>query len=115
MPETEPVVVHYPGNNNNDNRNTGVDEDGVDGCCGLNSKVDKTIETSNSNNPLHNNELFVFKDKLALNDQVTEPKAAENNKSDCPSPEGKRHRWDRSVHSTAEDKITGPEEGGEYQ
>ncbi len=60
LPETEAVIVHPPGNERYNDRDTGVDQYRIDSGGGLQGQINETVEACHPQYTLDDQKIFVF-------------------------------------------------------
>ena len=86
LSDTETVFVHDPGNDDDDDRNAGVDQYRIYGGGGLDGHINQTVEAGHPNDALDDDELLMFYGQLALQ-EMAESETAEHEQSNHPAPE----------------------------
>ena len=79
----------------------------------LRARNDQGVETGHSQKTLDENKAEMSAGDVPFRHQVTEREKTQNNQGNGPAPEGEGHRGDGGMHAPAENKVAGPEQGGE--
>ena len=109
------LPVEQPGKDEDQHRDAGIDQHRVDGGGVLHGLIEERIESGDAEDALEEDEPAMPVDQDPLLAEMSMGQKPENEQGHRPSPEGQRHRRNGGMHAPAEDKVAGPEQGGEDQ